>query len=280
MLLIPLLAIGGLVCGALLALLAEYVPDNGGGGHSPSTCRTCSASLPAAGLSPLRSTSSACPKCGEAVSRARLPIAIVTALAFAGIGAVVGGRWQLIPLLFLAASLIALSAVDFARFRLPDKLVFPSLYIGIGLLGILSATTGSFDHFIRGLIVMLAYSALLLIPNLIMPTGLAFGDVKLGLLLGLFLGWVADSGIDAARLVVWAYLLGMIFGIVSGLAVGVGRRVIGPQFMPDPDYPIEEGDELVPLLKTQMPFGPALAGAALALVVFSTEVLGGASILA
>ena len=126
---------------------------------------------------------------------------------------------------------------------------------------------------------MLGYSLLLLIPNLIMPTGLAFGDVKLGLLLGLFLGWVADTGVDAARLVVWAFLLGMILGVATGLLVGVGRRVIGHDFMPDPDYPIEEGDELVPLFKTQMPFGPALAAAALVMVAFGGNILEASTIL-
>ena len=280
MLLIPLLILGGLVCGSILALLAEAVPDNGGGGHRPDSCRACDGELSKSGLSPLRTTASACPHCGESVSAARLPVVLTTAIVFPIIGLVIGPKWQLGPVLFLAASLIALSAVDFIRFRLPDKLVFPSLYIAIAMLGLASVLTGSTDHLIRGLIAMLAYSALLLIPNLIMPTGLAFGDVKLGLLLGLFIGWVAESGIDAARLAVWAYLLGMILGIVTGLAVGVGRRVFGSQFMPDPDYPIEEGEELAPLLKTQMPFGPALGAAALAVVLFSGQFLQGASILA
>ncbi len=280
MLLVPLLAIGGLVCGALLALIAELVPDNGGGGHSPTTCAVCKAPRGSAGLSPIRSAHSACPNCGTAVSAGRLPVAVATSVVFAIVGSVVGARWQLLPLLFLSASLIALSAVDFARFRLPDKLVFPSLYIAIGMLGVFSFATGSVDHFVRGLIVMLAYSFALLIPNLVMPSGLAFGDVKLGLLLGLFLGWVADSGIGAARLAVWAFLLGMILGIFTGLFVGLGRRVFGADFMPDPDFPAEVDGELLPLLKTQMPFGPALAASALILVVFSSQLLDGASILA
>lgn len=280
MLLVGVLALGGLFCGALLALVAEIVPDNGGGGHTPRSCRVCEAPMSASGLSPIRSQSSACSQCNTAVSAGRLPIALTTSAVFAFIGGVVGAKWQLLPLLFLASSLIALSAVDFARFRLPDKLVFPSLYIGVAMLGVFSISTGQGDHFVRGLIVMLAYSALLLIPNLIMPSGLAFGDVKLGLLLGLFLGWVAESGIDAARLAVWAFLFGMILGIFTGLFVGIGRRIFGHDFMPDPDFPIEEGDQLVPLLKTQMPFGPALAASALVLVVFSHQLLDGASILA
>lgn len=278
--LVPLLAIGGLLCGAVLALVAEIVPDNGGGGHTPASCQQCGAAMGTAGLSPIRTPGSACSNCGRAVSAARLPIAIATSLIFALVGYVVGPKWQLVPLLFLSASLVALSAVDFARFRLPDKLVFPSLYIGIAMLGVFSFATGSVDHLVRGLIVMLGYSFLLLIPNIVMPAGLAFGDVKLGLLLGLFMGWVAETGIGAMRLTIWAFLLGLILGIVTGLVVGIGRRVFGHTFMPDPDYPIEEGDELVPLLKTAMPFGPALATATLTLVVFSSQLLDGASILA
>lgn len=279
--LIALLAIGGLLCGAILALLAEVVPDNGGGGHTPTACPACNAPKGTAGLSPIRSAASACSKCGEAVSAGRLPVAVITGLVFALVGAEVGAKWQLVPLLFLSASVIALSAVDFARFRLPDKLVFPSLYIGIAMLGIFSFATGSVDHLVRGLIVMLAYSFVLLVPNLVMPAGLAFGDVKLGLLLGLFLGWVAETGIDAARLAVWAFLFGMILGVFTGLFVGIGRRIFGADFMPDPDFPaIQEDGSLLPLLKTQMPFGPALAASALALVVFSNQLLDGASILA
>ena len=90
-----------------------------------------------------------------------------------------------------------------------------------------------------------------------------------------FLGWVADSGIDAARLVIWALLLGNILGIVSGLLVGVGRRVFGNGFLPDPDIPPPEDGSVLPLLKTAFPFGPALALSAFALVLFSSQLLTG-----
>ena len=116
--------------------------------------------------------------------------------------------------------------------------------------------------------------------NIVYPAGLAFGDVKLALLLGLFLGWSATNGIDAARLVVWALLIGMVLGIFSGLLVGLGRRAFGPGFLPDPDFPPAEDGSLDPLLKTAFPFGPALALSTLSLVVLSDQLLSSGSILA
>lgn len=205
---------------------------------------------------------------------------LVTGVSFFVIAWVIGSRWQLLPVLLLASSLITLSAVDMARYRLPDRLVFPSLGISILLVGILSIANDAGDHLVRALITGLAYAAVLFLFNIVYPAGLAFGDVKLALLLGLFLGWSATNGIDAARLVVWALLFGMILGIFSGLMVGLGRRAFGPRFLPDPDFPPAEDGTLDPLLKTAFPFGPALAVSTLCLVVASNELLSAGSIFA
>ena len=275
-----LIGLVGIIVGAGLALIAEVVPDASGGGSSPRTCDNCSTSLPVAALSPVRNQTSTCQECGHKVSAARIPVVITTGVIFSVIALVIGPRWQLAPVLLLAASLIALSAVDLARYRLPDRLVFPSLGLAVVLIAALSIANGEGDHVQRAVVTALAYSFLLLIPNIISPSGLAFGDVKLALLLGLFLGWSADSALDAARLVIWAFLIGMIFGIFSGVLLGVGRRAFGSNFLPDPDFPPPEDGSLEPLLKTAIPFGPALALSTLGLVVFSQTVLSGGGILA
>ena len=275
-----LIGLIGLAIGALLALIAEAVPDASGGGVSPRSCPHCLAELSASALSPLRSGASSCSTCGHKVSAARLPIAVSTGVIFVIISFVIGSRWQLLPILLLASSLIALCAVDLARYRLPDRLVFPSLGVALVLIGVLSIANGEGDHVQRAVITALAYSFMLLIPNIISPVGLAFGDVKLALLLGLFLGWSADSALDAARLVIWAFLIGMVFGVLSGVLVGIGRRAFGPTFLPDPDFPPPEDGSVEPLLKTAVPFGPALALSTLGLVVFSQTVLAGGGILA
>lgn len=271
----------GLLVGPVLAFVAELVPDRSGGGQSPRHCRNCQVEVSTfAAYLPFRTSASQCASCGHQISAGRLPIVLGTGAIFAAVGNVIGPRWQVIPVLFLSASIIALSAVDLARYRLPDKLLFPSLGLGVVILGAFAVATDSTDHFIRGLIAMLAYGLILFIPNLIMPAGLAFGDVKLALLLGLFLGWTAETGLGAARLVIYAMLLGMIMGIFTGLIVGLGRRVFGHGFVPDPDFPPPEDGSFEPLLRTAAPFGPALAFATLGLILFSERVLRGASILA
>lgn len=274
------LGVAGLVVGTLLAVLAEAVPDRSGGGHRLGVCGSCEARASWRSFVPFRSAASACASCGAKVSRARVPIVATTAVVFAVIASVVGWQWTLVPLLFFASSLIALSAVDMARYRLPDRLVFPSLALSIVLIGGLSLANDSGDHLVRALITGLAYALVLFVFNIVYPAGLAFGDVKLSLLLGLFLGWSATNGIDAARLVVWALLLGMILGIVSGLLVGLGRRAFGPGFLPDPDFPPADDGSLDPLLKTAFPFGPALCLSALSLVILSDQFLEAGSILA
>ena len=269
---LPILIGGiGLIAGLALALLAERVPDNSGGGRSPLQCRKCEGTLSATSLVPVQTSSTACPHCGASAPASRLPTVVTTAVVFGVSAGVVGFRWQLIPVLLFASSLIALSVVDMVRYRLPDRLTFPALAISIVVIAILSASGGAGDHILRAVLTALGYGLIMLVFNIISPAGLAFGDVKLSLLLGLFLGWVADSGVDAARLVIWAIIFGNILGIPSGILVGVGRRKFGNGFLPDPDFPPPEDGSVVPLLKTAFPFGPALAISAFGLVLFSEQ---------
>lgn len=265
----------GVVVGWGLALLAELVPDASGGGNHPLICRSCDQRLGPLSLLPLPMSASACTECGTRTPVGRLPVVVTTAVIFGLAASVVGARWQLVPVLVFAASLIALSAVDIARYRLPDRLTFPSLVASLLLITLLSSQGGEADHVLRAVVTALGYGTIMLIFNLISPASLAFGDVKLSLLLGLFLGWVADDAIGAARLVIWALLLGNILGILSGVLVGVGRRLFGNGFLPDPDFPPPEDGSVVPLLKTAFPFGPALAISAFSMVLWSESVLPG-----
>ena len=84
------------------------------------------------------------------------------------------------------------------------------------------------------------FAGLLFVLHLASPAGLGFGDVKLGLLLGLYLGAVSLG------LVLWGLLLGSLVGVVAALPVAVRTR-----------------DR-----RAGIPFGPALAaGTVLALIL-------------
>lgn len=93
---------------------------------------------------------------------------------------------------------------------------------------------GGWGNLIGALIGAAAYFVFLLISWFILPSGLGFGDVRLGALLGLFLGWISWP------LVLPAMILGSALTVVQGLAVnGISGR------------------------STPIPFGPALGLGAL-----------------
>src|SRR5690606_5630333 len=123
---------------------------------------------------------------------------------------------------------------------IPDRITFPAL--GLGAAGVVAV---SLQHDATGPIWgagvgALVYFVLLLIPHLAYPRGMGFGDVKLALLMGLFLGWLGwESGeevLGPLRLVLYALMLGCVLGVVFGLVhAAVTRR------------------------RGEFPFGPALA---------------------
>lgn len=273
-----LIGVAGLMIGPWLSAVVDSVSDRSGGGRSFNTCRSCGRGHGWTRFVPLIGTRR-CAACDMPMRQGALVVQLVSGAAFAAIAARIGPEIELVPVLGFVGALIALSAVDIERYRLPDRLLFPSfvlLALAIGLVSIIADAT---NHLIPSLVGALVYFTALLLPNLISPGGLAFGDVKLALLLGLFLGWTRSSVLEAVVLVIYALLLGMFLGTLTGLGVGVARRVWGPSVLPDPDVPEEDRNKRVQILKTQFPFGPALAVAAVTVMFLSSSILGSPGLL-
>ena len=271
------LAIGGLglLAGPLLAFLVERAPDNSGGGRDATTCRACGASRPPVSYLPVVGALSRCDGCAARGRAADVAIPLVTAAAFFTVALVVGSRWHLVPLLLFTAALIVLAAIDIERFRLPDRVLFPALAVVAATVIVVGVWVGPTEHLAPAIVGSIGYFALLLVPNLVNPAGLAFGDVKLALLLGFGIGWMRASVAESLVLVVYALMIGMLLGIVSGLLVGMGRRLLGPGFLPDPDADPRIDPESTPLLRTAFPFGPALALSAFVVVLLSGTLVSG-----
>jgi len=109
--------------------------------------------------------------------------------------------------------------------------------------------------------------------EVIRPNALGFGDVKLALLMGLFLGW-GDDYLNSVRLVLIALVLGCLIGLAIGALLFVVRKLTGRDWLPDP---LVEAGELAPqsgLFGTTFPFGPALAIGAAIGVLFAPQLLG------
>jgi leader peptidase (prepilin peptidase)/N-methyltransferase len=138
-----------------------------------------------------------------------------------GAGAMVaslGAVWVDVAYAHLAAVVAVACLVDVRRRRLPDAVIVPGLVIGAVLLvaGALADADASAlrDAALGALLVGLVLFAL----HLISPSGLGFGDVKLGVLLGLHTGYL---GVQVAFV---GLAVGAVIGALVGVAVAVGRR--------------------------------------------------------
>ena len=76
---------------------------------------------------------------------------------------------------------------------------------------------------------------------------MGFGDVKLAVVMGLFVGWLGTSYTAAIGLVLWAMLIGFVAGSIIGIVLLAVRR-----------------------RSKQIPFGPFLALGTVAVVMLSS----------
>lgn len=148
--------------------------------------------------------------------------------------------------------LAALSAIDIEHYRLPDLIVLPALVVSIPLITVISIVDGEPELIRYALTGGAIYFGFLFIAHLISPRGMGFGDVKLAAVMGLYVGWLGTTYVEALALVLWAMLIGFATGSVFGFAVLLRRKRNRP-----------------------FPFGPFLALGAVAAVLLSRGLLPG-----
>jgi leader peptidase (prepilin peptidase)/N-methyltransferase len=240
-------ALLGLLVGAVLNVLIDRVPDKAplrGARDGEASAPLSWLGLPAQPFLLRR-------------DRAGLPtrwlwVEIVTAAVFAILAVEYGDSSVVVPLLVLGASLVAVSVIDLQLQRIPDRITFPTLALALPLIVVVSVQQDATDAIQAALIGSAAYFLLLFVTHLVYPAGMGFGDVKLALVMGLYLGWLGwDSQYPVAgplRLVLYALMLGCVIGVVFGLTVQVVTRKRGA-----------------------FPFGPALAMGCLVVILFASD---------
>lgn len=114
-----------------------------------------------------------------------------------------GATFDLLPYSYLAVVGVALGIIDTIEQRLPSAMLIPSY----GVLGALFATSAIINHsgtsLARALIGMVGLAAFYFTLALATADGLGAGDVKLGGLLGLALGWMSWPAIVAGTFLGW-----------------------------------------------------------------------------
>lgn len=222
----------GLVLGSFLNVVIWRVPRGESLVRPGSTCTSCGAPIAARDNVPVLSWmlllgQARC--CGAAISVRYPLVELATAVFLAGLAVWSGLTWRLLAFAYLAALSIVLAVIDIDVKRLPYWLVAPSYPVGAVLLGIASWSEQDLSGMVRALIGTVALWGFYAVLHLVYPPGMAYGDVRLAGVLGLYLAWL---GWD--HLVVGAFLGFLVGGLGSAVALAL-RRVS---------------------LKTQIPFGP------------------------
>jgi len=154
--------------------------------------------------------------------RARVAVTLVNGLLWYTVVDKFIRWWIVVPYVVVFSVLLAVSVVDLRVYRIPDRIVFPALGASV-VLFIGAAVAIEIDQIKYAVVGMLTFFLILFVFHVVYPAGMGFGDVKLALLMGLSLGWLASSAGGAAYLVMVALFIGCIVGIVFGLAVRLAR---------------------------------------------------------
>ncbi len=267
----------GLVVGGFVTMLVDRIPD-----ATPlslrSRCPHCEHPLGWFEVVPVLSWflhHGRCRHCDQLITPAYPVVEVLTAALFLAVTLRFGAEWVVIPPLILVTAIMGLSVIDIYLYRLPDRLMFPAILVSIVAIVAVAFAIDRPSAIGRAVAGMVGYFLILFIAHLISPGGMGFGDVKLALLLGLHLGWIAGSTYlgwrPVIRLVLYSFLLAATLGVVSGLAIGVVRRFGRHDAVADPEA---VDGQPTRLLANTFPFGPSLAAGAMVAVMFSDTLLG------
>jgi leader peptidase (prepilin peptidase)/N-methyltransferase len=179
---------------------------------------------------------------GAGPDRSRL---LRTGLAAVVIGALAGaaGGWSALLPAYLCIALTGapLTVIDYEHHRLPNRLVYPAAIGAFVLLALAAAVDGDWTDYLRAVEAAAVAYAALFVLKFISPRSFGWGDVRLGGVLGAYLGyrsWLA---------VYFGLFGGFVLGAVVAVALMSARRAT---------------------MKTALAFGPMLLLGALTVLAF------------
>jgi leader peptidase (prepilin peptidase) / N-methyltransferase len=133
----------------------------------------------------------------------RVAATLLTALALGVLAWRLGRQFDLLPYSVLAALGVTLGWIDLVEQRLPSVLVYSGLALVGGLLATSAILYSRGPDFLRALAGMAIIAVCYLVLAVVSGGGLGAGDVKLGGLLGLALGWLSWSALVTATVLGW-----------------------------------------------------------------------------
>jgi len=224
----------GLAIGSFLNVVIARVPAGRSLVRPGSACPGCSAPLtwydniPVLSFLMLRGR---CRACGMHISWRYPVVETITAAVLVVAYVAFGPSADFLVACVLLPALVALTAIDLDHQMIPDAITLPGILIGL-VINLASLRISWLDSVVG----ILLGGGLFLVIILVSRGGMGGGDLKLGAMLGAFLGWKA-------------LIVALFVAIVLGGAIGAVLLATGRRGRKDP-----------------IPFGPFLAaGGAMAL---------------
>lgn len=208
-------ALFGLVVGSFLNVVIHRVPRRESVVWPASHCPHCGEPIRPLDNVPLLSyllLRGRCRNCKQPISPRYPAVEALTGLLFGAAAHEFGVSLTLLPALVLIPTLIALAAIDLEHRLLPNVIVGPAALAGL-VLSVLTHPAGWWIYPLSAVAVACAMLGL----ALVYPGGMGMGDVKMGGMLGAFLGPYAAL----------AVFLGALLGAVTGgmlMAAGKMQR--------------------------------------------------------
>jgi leader peptidase (prepilin peptidase)/N-methyltransferase len=231
----------GLVVGSFLNVVIARVPEGRSVWRPRSACPACGAliawydNVPVLSFLALRGR---CRSCGVAIPWRYPIIELLTGAAFALAYFARGLGVDFAVASALLATLIAITAIDLRHQIIPDVITLPGIAAGF----VASLATGRVS-WLDSLIGIAVGGGIFLVIILVSGGGMGGGDMKLGAMLGAFLGWKLG-------------LLALLMAVLAGGAVAIGLLALGRKGR-----------------KEAIPFGPFLALGGAASLLWGHEIL-------
>ena len=239
----------GLCVGSFLNVVIYRVPRRESVVRPRSKCPTCEAPIAERDNIPVLSwllLHGRCRACGATI-RARYPmVELASAALFVAAGIRFSHSWALPAFCLFFAALLAITVIDFDHFIIPNRVIYPTLFITAPLLVAAAALGGDWRDAEHAVIGGAAGFGALFVVHVISPRGMGFGDVRLAGVIGMMLGWLGLG------FVVLALFLAFLLASVVGIALMV-TRIRGR--------------------KDAVPFGPFMAAGAVVAALWGRAIL-------
>ena len=222
-------ALLGLCVGSFLNVVVHRVPRKQSVVRPRSACPSCGTQLAERDNIPVVSwllLRGRCLTCQAPIAWRYPALELACGALWAATAVRFGADWALPAFLVLAASLLALSAIDLEHRLLPNKVLYPTGYLLAPLLVVAALARHEPHRLVWAAIAAAASFAGFFALNFLYPRGMAFGDVRLSFVLGLAVGWLG-LGLVLVSLFA-AFLSASIVGVAWGLITRRGLKAAIP----------------------------------------------------